>query len=81
METLAHFLDSPLGSELIHAIIILTLAVAGYLNYLAQRSARRNGQVMNRHLEQHLSERSTPLPTIDSPELTPYGQVRRPENT
>jgi hypothetical protein len=53
MDTTIEFLSTPLGIELLHAIILLILAIAGYLTYLTKRSADAASSKLDQHLLEH----------------------------
>ena len=51
-----HFLDylvSPSGQELTHAVVVLLVAVGGYLTYLAHRQTKENSEKIDNHIAQH----------------------------
>lgn len=50
------WLASPDGIRVEHAVIVLVLAISGYLSYLTKRATEKNRQLLNSHLEQHVLE-------------------------
>lgn len=50
MET---WLVSPIGVEFSHAVIVLMLAIAAYLSYLAHRTASETGDKIDAHVAKH----------------------------
>lgn len=47
------WLASPIGVDLVHAVIVLLLAAAGWLTYLTHRGIQNNGDQLVEHLRQH----------------------------
>ena len=54
--TLFDWLASPAGVDLVHAVVIVLIAAAGYLTYLTHRQAAKNEQLLDSHLEQHVMD-------------------------
>lgn len=72
--TLIEWLSSPLGQDLVHAIIGLLVAAAAYLSYLAHRRARVNTTLLEEHLDEHAL---TPTLTESPPGSNPAAQGTR----
>jgi hypothetical protein len=54
MESLTSWLASPTGIEFEHAVILLIVAIAGYLNWLTHQQTADNAKKLNGHLEEHM---------------------------
>lgn len=52
--TIFDYLASPIGIDVQHALIVLVLALAAYLSYLAKRQSSTNTKLLNDHLEEHV---------------------------
>ena len=48
------WLGTAQGVELTHAVIVLLVAVAGYLSYLAKQQSNANATLLNNHLDEHV---------------------------
>jgi hypothetical protein len=53
MLTFWDFLTSPTGQELTHAFVVLILAIATYLTYLAHRQVKANAERLDDHIAEH----------------------------
>lgn len=72
MEALIAFLETPLGQELTHAVILVLVAVAAVLTASAHAQAATSSRAIARHLRDHdlvdlADERSTPPSRKDTP--------------
>lgn len=68
MEALFGYLATPIGVELTHAVILLLVAAAAYLNYRAHQVAKETRAIAKRtELVQSIVNRSTPFPAEDTP--------------
>jgi hypothetical protein len=47
------WLVSPIGVEFSHAVIVLMLALAAYLSFLAHRTASATGDKIDAHVAKH----------------------------
>lgn len=52
--TIFDWLASPIGVELEHAVIVLILAVSGWITFRTHKQSKENAQLLNGHLEQHM---------------------------
>lgn len=51
--SIVDWLETPLGVELLHAIIALITALAAWLSFQAKRHAEYNARQLNSHVERH----------------------------
>jgi len=49
------FLASPIGVEFAHALIVLMLAIAAYLSFLAHKTASETGDKIDAHVAGHVT--------------------------
>jgi hypothetical protein len=54
MDHLIDWLTTPEGIELTHAVIVVLMAIGGYLTWLTRRNVQTNAERLNDHLEQHV---------------------------
>lgn len=53
------FLETPAGNELVHAVVLLLVAISGWISYRTHVRAIENQKLLNGHLEQHIIEAAT----------------------
>lgn len=72
--TIFDYLASPIGIDVQHAVIVLILAVAAYISYLAKRQSTANSKLLNAHLTEHINAalEERPVGTL-TPEEPPLG--------
>lgn len=51
--TVYDFLESPLGVQLVHAVIVLLLAVTGWVSYKTKKQSESNAKALDGHIESH----------------------------
>lgn len=56
MTELIVFLSTPAGQEVTHAIVVVAVAISGWLNWRTHREAQRNGRLLNGHLADHMRQ-------------------------
>ena len=66
--TVWEWLTSPIGIELTHAVILVLLALAGFLNYLAHRKANEVQSELSGHLADHSASSNTTTSGVTSAE-------------
>lgn len=51
--TVFDFLESPIGVQLVHAIIVMLLAVTGWVSYKTKKQSESNAKALDGHLDSH----------------------------
>jgi hypothetical protein len=51
--TIFDFLVTPIGQDLVHAVIALLIALAGALTWLTRRDVHQTHRLLRGHLEEH----------------------------
>lgn len=64
--TVFDFLESPIGVQLVHAVIVLILAIAAWFSYMAKRQSDQNAKLLNGHLQAHV-DAQVAAQTADEP--------------
>jgi hypothetical protein len=67
MDRFIDFLQTPLGSDLVHAVILLVVAAAAWIQFKTHQVASDAKTAIEDHVEAHMSERSTPTNTPKDP--------------
>lgn len=65
--TIFDWLTTATGQEFTHAVIVLLIATAGYLTYLAKRAADKNAAAVRHHLAEHSRTRASQRDTEKAP--------------
>jgi len=66
--TIFDFLSSGMGVELTHAIIVVLLAVGGWISYQTRKQSEKNESLLQNHIDDHQAQlaHTTPGDVVES---------------